>query len=63
MKAAEIRELDSQELVAKLEDLKKELFNLKFQKVMGMLESTANIRKVKRDIARFNTVRNEKNVQ
>ena len=56
----EIRELSLEELEVKVNELKQELFNLKFQKTLGQLQSTAKIRDVKRTIARLKTVVTEK---
>lgn len=56
----EIRELSLEELEVKVNELKQELFNLKFQKTLGQLQNTAKIRDVKRTIARFKTVVTEK---
>ena len=56
MKASEIRELTPAELENKLRDLKKELFNLRFQHAINQLENPLRIKAVKRDIARVKTV-------
>ena len=56
MKASEIRELTSEELNAKLKDLKSELFNLRFQNAINQLENPMRIRAVKKDIARVKTI-------
>ena len=56
----EIRELSLEELEVKVNELKQELFNLKFQKTPGQLQNTAKIRDVKRTIARLKTVVTEK---
>ncbi len=56
MKANKVRELNGEELNAKLKDLKKELFNLKFQHATNQLENPQRIADVKKDIARVNTV-------
>ena len=56
MKASEIRELTSEELNAKLKDLKAELFNLRFQMAINQLENPMRIRAVKKDIARVKTI-------
>ena len=56
----EIRELSVEELEVKVNELKQELFNLKFQKTLGQLQNTAKIRDVKRTIARLKTVVTEK---
>ena len=56
MKAAEIREMNHEELVAKLKDLKAELFNLRFQLAINQLDNPMRISAVKKDIARVKTV-------
>ena len=56
MKASEIRELQPEELNKKLADLKKELFNLRFQHAINQLENPMRMKAVKKDIARINTV-------
>ena len=56
----EIRELSLEELEVKVNELKQELFNLKFQKTLGQIQNTAKIRDVKRTIARLKTVVTEK---
>ncbi len=61
MKAQELREMTVQELEAKLADLKKELFNLRFQLAIHQLDNPHKISDVKHDIARVMTVLREKN--
>ena len=61
MKAAELRNMTSAELEAKLQELKKELFNLRFQHAINQLDNPHQISEVKHDIARVMTVLNEKN--
>jgi len=56
MKAADIRAKTPDELKTQLADLKKEQFNLRFQRASGQLENTARVRQVRRDIARIQTV-------
>jgi large subunit ribosomal protein L29 len=56
MKAKEVREMTVDELNKKLDDLKVELFNLRFQHAVSQLENTARIGEVKKDIARIKTV-------
>ena len=56
MKPSEIRALSDKELVEKLDDLKSELFNLRFQHAINQLDNPMRIREVKRDIARTLTV-------
>ena len=55
MKAKEIKEMTNDELVAKLDSLKEELFNLRFRHATGQLENPVVIRNTKRDIARIKT--------
>ncbi|MEM6616858.1 MAG: 50S ribosomal protein L29 [Pseudomonadota bacterium] len=55
MKMTEVRDLTADQLQDKLVDLKKEQFNLRFQKATGQLENTARVRQVRRDIARVKT--------
>ena len=57
----ELREMTAEQLNAKLTELKKELFNLRFQHAVNQLENTHKMTEVKRDIARVMTVLNEKN--
>ena len=56
MKAKELRDLTSEELMNKLNDFKSELFSLRFQLATGQLENTASLKKVRKDIARVKTV-------
>jgi large subunit ribosomal protein L29 len=49
-------ELNDAELVAKLADLKEELFNLRFQAATGVLDNNARLGLLKRDVARVNTL-------
>ena len=60
MKIKDIRDKGTEELEAELEKLKKESFNLRFQKAGGQLENTARVRFVRRTIARILTVLNSK---
>jgi large subunit ribosomal protein L29 len=55
MKATEIRHKTDDELGDMLIDLRKEAFNLRFQRASGQLENTARVREVRRDIARIKT--------
>ena len=63
MKISEIREMTSEQLDAKLKELKEELFNLRFQLAINQLENTNRIGEVKTDIARVMTVLNDKNAK
>ena len=56
MKAKELRDKKSEELIVKLNDFKSELFSLRFQLATGQLENTARIKMVKKDIARVKTI-------
>ena len=60
MKAKEIKDLTTAEVLRKVDDLKQELFNLRFQSATGQLENPIRIREVRRDIARANTVIRER---
>ena len=61
MQAKELRNMSAAELETKLQELKKELFNLRFQQAVNQLENPHQIAEVKHDIARVMTVLNEKN--
>jgi large subunit ribosomal protein L29 len=58
MKAEELRGKTPDELQTRLLELKKEAFNLRFQRASGQLENTARVRQVRRDIARIKTMLN-----
>ena len=60
-KASDMRNMTVDELRQDHQDMKKELFNLNFQKVTGEIENPMRIRQVRKDIARILTVINEKN--
>ncbi|SMF42936.1 large subunit ribosomal protein L29 [Tistlia consotensis] len=60
MKAADVRAKSEDELKEQLLSLRKEAFNLRFQKASGQLENTARARQVRRDIARIKTVLRQK---
>ncbi|WP_029013611.1 50S ribosomal protein L29 [Niveispirillum irakense] len=55
-KATDLRGKSQDELNDQLLQLKKEQFNLRFQKASGQLENTARVREVRRDIARIKTI-------
>jgi len=59
MKASELRQKSCDELSALLIDLARESFALKMQKGTGQLTKTAQVKKVRRDVARVQTVLNE----
>jgi len=58
--AGELRNMNQDELVAKLRESKEELFNLRFQGATGQLESHGRLRAVRRDIARIYTILRER---
>ncbi|MEM1381573.1 MAG: 50S ribosomal protein L29 [Pseudomonadota bacterium] len=60
MNAQEVRDLSDDELSAKLLDLKKEQFNLRFQRASGQLEKTDRVQEVRRVIARIKTVQGQR---
>jgi large subunit ribosomal protein L29 len=60
MKAGELRSLSLDQLDDQLAKLKKEQFNLRFQKASGQLENTSRVRQVRRDIARVLTLAGQK---
>ena len=59
-KPNELRLLPEDELLAKLQEAKAELFNLRFQAATGQLESHGRLRAVRRDIARIYTIMHER---
>ena len=61
MKASELRELSRTELEQKLDDLKSELFNLRFQHTVNQLDNPLRLKAVRKDIARVMTLLGEKN--
>jgi large subunit ribosomal protein L29 len=60
MKVSEARGMDVGRIDEEVVKLKKEQFNLRFQRATGQLENTARVRQVRRDIARLKTVAHEK---
>ena len=56
MKASDIKELTHEEQLGKIEELKEELFNLRFQHEISQLENPQKMKQIKRDIARVKTV-------
>jgi len=58
--AREMRDLSQEELTAKAAELKKELFNLRFQQAMGQIENPMRIRTLRKDIAKTKTILREK---
>jgi large subunit ribosomal protein L29 len=62
-KAAELRELPDQELRARLDAAKEELFNLRFQLATGQLDNPMRLRQVRREVARILTVIRERELR
>ena len=61
MKKKEIKKLTKKEMIDKIEKLKKDLFNFRFQKVNGQVKSPAKISETKKNIARLKTMIEVKN--
>jgi large subunit ribosomal protein L29 len=60
MKVKEIRELTTEQIVAKIKENKEELFNLRFQQATGNLEKPSRIKELRHDVARCKTVLRER---
>ena len=60
MKAHDIKPMTTDQIDDEVLKLKKEQFNLRFQRATGQLENTARVREVRRDIARLKTVAQQK---
>ena len=63
MKANEIRKMSSEDLKNKVNELKNELFNLRFRLATGQLDNPSSIKSVKRDIARVKTIIRERELE
>ena len=63
MKAADLRDLTREELLAKLKEVSEELFNLGFQHSSQQLDNTARLGEARKDLARVQTVLREKTGQ
>ena len=61
-KAAELRELPDDELLARVDNAKEELFNLRFQQATGQLDNPTRVRQVRRDVARIATVLRQREI-
>jgi large subunit ribosomal protein L29 len=62
MKTADARAMTTDQLDDEVLKLKKEQFNLRFQRATGQLENTARVRVIRRDIARIKTIARQKRV-
>lgn len=60
MKPSELKAMTIDELTRREQELRRELFNLRFQKATGEIENPMRIRAVKKDIARVLTIKSEK---
>ncbi len=63
MKVNEARDLTTEELVDKVGDLKRELFNLRFQMATGQLDNPMRLKEVRKNIARAKTVLRERELR
>lgn len=63
MKANEVRDLEASELAKRVNELRKEVFGLRFSNATGELEDTAGLGRAKRDLARLLTVIRERERQ
>ena len=63
MTAADVRAKTDDELTEQLDNLGREVFNLRFQRANGQLENTARVKQVRRDIARIKTILGERHRQ
>ena len=61
MKKKEVKKLNKDELIKKINSLKKDLFNLRFRKVNNQLEDSAKVSQLKREVAQNFTFLNKKN--
>ncbi len=62
MKASEVKQMTDDQLKDEMLKLKKEQFNLRFQKASGQIDNTARVRQVRRDIARIKTAQRSRAV-
>ena len=60
MKTEELRELSAEDLVSKEEELREQMFKLRFQQAIGQLDNPFKIREARRDIARVKTILKQK---
>lgn len=63
MKSKVLHEMSKEELVAKLSELRTELFNLRFRHATGQLENPMRLNDVKKDIARVKTILRERELK
>ncbi len=63
VRASDLRTRSDDELSEQVDNLGKEIFNLRFQRASGQLENTARVRQVRREIARIKTILGERRRQ
>ncbi|HZD59959.1 MAG TPA: 50S ribosomal protein L29 [Anaerolineae bacterium] len=63
MRAEAFRDMTDDELEARLKEVKAELFNLRFQLATGQLDNPKRLKEIKKDIARIQTVRREREIE
>ena len=63
MKALELRDMMDEDLLVRLEALKEELFNLRFQLATGQLDNVARLKELRHDVARLATVLREREIE
>ena len=61
MKNKEVNKLSKDELMNKMNSLKKDLFNFRFRKINGQIEDTSKVSQIRRDVAKLLTKLNKKN--
>jgi large subunit ribosomal protein L29 len=59
---ANLRDLSDRDLLARLDEAKAELFNLRFQNVTGQLDNNARLGQVRKDVARINTLLRQREI-
>lgn len=60
MKVNELRKLSDKDLVKKIQESKKELFDLRLKQSVGNLDKPSKVRELRKDVARMNTILNER---
>ena len=60
MKVSELRKLSDKDLVKKIQESKKELFDLRLKQSTGSLDKPSKVRELRKDVARMNTILNER---
>ncbi|MEA3407009.1 MAG: 50S ribosomal protein L29 [Chloroflexota bacterium] len=63
MKAQELREMTPEELTRTLEDLQREMVNLRFQLATRQLDNVSRMKQVRQDIARIKTIKRERELE